>query len=122
MQTFKILLISRSRQITFKSTRQCVLNDSLHYSKNDPIPIVPGRGLGYSHPSHEKHIVAPGFVNGSWYSCEGQDNTNTHCSTGAVTNLLEGDLNDHDGPYGGIKMGCLATSPIRVNRPMDLKW
>ncbi|KAB5587881.1 Lipase [Ceratobasidium theobromae] len=67
----------------------------------DLVPIIPGRFLGFVHPSGEKHIVAAG----SWYACVGQDNTSTNCSTGAVANILVGNTDDHLGPYEGIYIG-----------------
>lgn len=75
-------------------------------NKLDPIPIVPGRFLGYAHPSNEKHIVTSGTDSGDWYACVGQDNTSTDCSTGAVPNIFESNESDHDGPYGTVTMGC----------------
>ena len=36
----------------------------------------------------------------------GQDNPSTECVVGDVPNVFEGNLNDHDGPYNGITMGC----------------
>jgi hypothetical protein len=36
----------------------------------------------------------------------GQDNTNSQCGTGDVSNIFEGDISDHDGPYDGVEMGC----------------
>jgi predicted lipase len=71
-------------------------------NQKDPIPIVPGRDLGYHHPSGEVHINEAGTFN----ACAGQDNPSNQCSTGDVPNILEGNLNDHDGPYNGIIMGC----------------
>ncbi|ELU43446.1 lipase [Rhizoctonia solani AG-1 IA] len=65
------------------------------------VPIVPGRGLGFAHSSGEKHILAPG----SWVACAGQDNTDGQCTTGDVSNILVGDVNDHGGPYEGIHVG-----------------
>lgn len=67
----------------------------------DLVPILPGRFLGFVHPSGEKHIVAAG----SWYACVGQDNTSTDCSTGAVPNIFDGNTDDHLGPYEGIYIG-----------------
>ncbi|KAF8306839.1 alpha beta-hydrolase [Clavulina sp. PMI_390] len=64
----------------------------------DPIAIVPGRFLGYHHASGEDHIES----DNSWEHCDGQDNTSTLCSTGAVPNILEGNIVDHLGPYNGI--------------------
>ncbi|CAE6482587.1 unnamed protein product [Rhizoctonia solani] len=70
-------------------------------NEKDLVPILPGRFLGYVHPSGEKHIVAAG----SWYACVGQDNTNVDCSTGAVPNILDGNTKDHAGPYDGVYIG-----------------
>ncbi|KAG8780779.1 hypothetical protein FRC12_022624, partial [Ceratobasidium sp. 428] len=72
-------------------------------SMDDPIPILPGRLLGYRHASGEKHIVAPG----KWYACDGQDNTNPDCSTGAVPNIFESNLIHHLGPYENVWLGTL---------------
>ncbi|KAF8893730.1 lipase class 3 family protein [Gymnopilus junonius] len=71
-------------------------------NKEDPIPIVPGRFLGYHHPSGEVHIMD----NNQWVSCPGQDNTSTECIVGDVPNIFDGDESDHDGPYNGVEMGC----------------
>ncbi|KAK7686333.1 hypothetical protein QCA50_010557 [Cerrena zonata] len=40
-------------------------------NEKDPVPIVPGRFLGFHHPSGEVHIEE----SGEWASCPGQDNT-----------------------------------------------
>ncbi|TFK88234.1 lipase [Polyporus arcularius HHB13444] len=71
-------------------------------NKEDIVPILPGRFLGYHHPSGEIHIVD----SGSWLSCPGQDNTSDQCIVGDVPNIFDGDSSDHDGPYDGIEMGC----------------
>jgi len=68
----------------------------------DPIPICPGRFLGYVHPSGEIHISE----NGNWYACPGQDNTSNLCIVGDVPNIFDGSISDHDGPFNGITMGC----------------
>ncbi|VDC00949.1 unnamed protein product [Peniophora sp. CBMAI 1063] len=70
-------------------------------NKEDYVPILPGRGLGYHHPSGEIHIQD----NGDWESCPGQDNTSDLCTTGDVSNIFDGDIDDHDGPYSGVLMG-----------------
>ncbi|KAF8258663.1 lipase class 3 family protein [Lactarius quietus] len=57
-------------------------------NEEDPIPIV--------------HITDSGL----WESCPGQDNPSTLCIVGDVSNIFEGSLGDHLGPYNGIKMGC----------------
>ncbi|KAF7798692.1 hypothetical protein EIP86_009916 [Pleurotus ostreatoroseus] len=71
-------------------------------NEEDPIPILPGRFLGYVHPSGEVHIED----SGEWASCPGQDNTSTQCIVGDVPNIFDGDESDHDGPYDGVEMGC----------------
>lgn len=90
-------------------------------NEEDPIPIVPGRFLGFHHPAGEVHIMD----DGSWVSCPGkqtqrfkhslqvlkvdvvgQDNTSDECIVGDVPNIFESDLSDHDGPYDGVTMGC----------------
>ncbi|KAH7326904.1 lipase [Rhizoctonia solani] len=67
----------------------------------DEVPIVPGRFLGYHHFSGEKHIKSTGV----WNACGGQDNTSTDCSTGAVPDIIQGNLIDHLGPYEGVWIG-----------------
>ncbi|KAF9055682.1 lipase class 3 family protein [Panaeolus papilionaceus] len=71
-------------------------------NKEDIVPIVPGRFLGYHHPSGEVHIMD----NNQWVSCPGQDNTSTECIVGDVPNVFDGDESNHDGPYDGVEMGC----------------
>lgn len=71
-------------------------------NKKDLVPIVPGRFLGYHHPSGEVHITE----SGSWVSCPGQDNPSTECIVGDVPNLLLANPSDHYGPYDGVIMGC----------------
>ncbi|QRV98576.1 Lipase (class 3) [Ceratobasidium sp. AG-Ba] len=70
-------------------------------NEKDLVPIIPGRGLGFAHPSGEKHIIAPG----NWVACAGEDNTDASCIIGTVSNVLVGDLNDHGGPYEGVSIG-----------------
>ncbi|PCH44540.1 lipase [Wolfiporia cocos MD-104 SS10] len=71
-------------------------------NKEDPIPICPGMFLGYVHPSGEVHIED----SGEWAACPGQDNPSMQCIVGDVPDVSDGDLSDHDGPYGGVEMGC----------------
>ncbi|KAM5534497.1 hypothetical protein V8D89_011829 [Ganoderma adspersum] len=71
-------------------------------NQQDPIPILPGRFLGFHHPSGEIHIQD----SGEWLACPGQDNTNAQCTVGDVKNLLDGHVSDHDGPYNGVVMKC----------------
>ncbi|KAI0831964.1 lipase [Trametes gibbosa] len=71
-------------------------------NEEDIVPILPGRFLGFHHPSGEIHIQDLGV----WLACPGQDNTSDECIVGDVPNIFEGDESDHDGPYNGIEMGC----------------
>ncbi|KAI0794401.1 lipase [Fomes fomentarius] len=71
-------------------------------NKEDLVPILPGRFLGYRHPSGEIHIQD----SGAWLACPGQDNTDARCTVGDVQNIFDGDESDHDGPYNGVTMGC----------------
>ncbi|KAF8837361.1 alpha/beta-hydrolase [Paxillus ammoniavirescens] len=68
----------------------------------DPIPICPGRLLGFVHPAGEVHIES----SGEWAACPGQDNPSTQCIVGDVPDILESDESNHDGPYNGVEMGC----------------
>ena len=36
----------------------------------------------------------------------GQDNPSTQCIVGDVPYIWDGNLDDHDGPYNGVEMGC----------------
>ncbi|KAF8493055.1 lipase [Russula emetica] len=71
-------------------------------NQEDPVPTVPGEFLGFHHPSGEIHIQD----SGAWDACPGQDNPSDSCIVGDVSSILKGNLNDHDGPYAGITMGC----------------
>jgi hypothetical protein len=68
---------------------------------NDPIPIVPGRFLGFHHPHGEIHIDD----NAVWRACAGQDNTDSQCSTGNTPNIFVGNIVDHLGSYDGVWLG-----------------
>ena len=70
----------------------------------DPIPIVPGRGLGFQHPHGEMHILSPGNA----VSCPGDDDaTDAQCTISSVPNLVQSNLVDHLGPYQGIFVGTV---------------
>ena len=75
-------------------------------NKQDPVPILPGRFLGYHHPSGEIHIDA----SNKWEVCPGQDNPLKLCIVGAVPSLLFSNTRDHNGPYDGISMPCNPSS------------
>ncbi|KAF5316580.1 hypothetical protein D9619_006732 [Psilocybe cf. subviscida] len=64
-------------------------------NKEDVVPILPGRFLGFHHPGGEKHIQD----DNSWTVCAGDDNTDKRCSTGDVANIFEGKVSEHDGKF-----------------------
>ncbi|KAG9111083.1 hypothetical protein FRC07_008092 [Ceratobasidium sp. 392] len=70
-------------------------------NKKDIVPIVPGRFLGFTHATGEKHILSPG----NWVACSGQDNTDASCTIGTTPNILVGSTSDHGGPYEGVSIG-----------------
>ncbi|EJF58128.1 alpha/beta-hydrolase [Dichomitus squalens LYAD-421 SS1] len=73
-------------------------------NEKDPVPIVPGRFLGFQHPHGEIHIVSPGEA----YSCPGDDDaTDPQCTISQVPNIAESNILDHLGPYEGIYIGTL---------------
>ena len=71
-------------------------------NKRDLVPILPGKLLGYHHPSGEIHIEE----SGDWVACPGQDNPSTQCIVGAVPTIFSGVERNHFGPYNGITMHC----------------
>jgi predicted lipase len=73
-------------------------------NKKDPIPIVPGRFMGFAHPAGEVHILDDS--GGAWVACQGQDNPSRLCSVGDVPDVVRSNILDHLGPYdGNIFMG-----------------
>jgi len=70
----------------------------------DFVPILPGRFLGFVHPSGEVHITD----SSAWLACPGQDNDSTECTRGDVSNIFEGSESEHDGPYNDVIMKCVA--------------
>jgi predicted lipase len=71
-------------------------------NKKDPIPIVPGRSLGYDHVSGEIHIQETG----EWIACPGEDNEDARCIVGAVPTIFQAKFSDHAGPYNKIMLKC----------------
>ncbi|KIJ31875.1 hypothetical protein M422DRAFT_266358 [Sphaerobolus stellatus SS14] len=65
---------------------------------DDPVPILPGRFLGFQHTHGEVHITSDGV----WRACAGNDNANSLCTVRDVKNLFEGNTGDHNGPYNGV--------------------
>ncbi|KAG9021522.1 hypothetical protein FRB95_002000 [Tulasnella sp. JGI-2019a] len=105
--TYKVVTFGQPRvgNQAFADYVDAHLSDNSRITHNeDIVPIVPGRFLGFVHSSGEKHID-PSAV---WWACSGQDNeADPECSTGEVSNILDGNTSDHTGPYvNGIVMGC----------------
>ncbi|KAF2427405.1 alpha/beta-hydrolase [Tothia fuscella] len=71
-------------------------------NRRDPIPITPGKFLGFTHSQGEIHVQD----NGDWVSCPGQDNTDELCTIGDVPNIFAANINNHIGPYGDVRMSC----------------
>ncbi|KAJ3838781.1 Alpha/Beta hydrolase protein [Lentinula raphanica] len=73
-------------------------------NKQDLIPIVPGRFLGFEHPAGEIHILGAGDA----VSCPGDDDaTDSDCQIASVPTIFEGSIVDHLGPYEGIYLGTI---------------
>ncbi|KAI0366056.1 alpha/beta-hydrolase [Pilatotrama ljubarskyi] len=73
-------------------------------NEQDPIPIVPGRFLGFQHPHGEIHILGAGNA----VSCPGDDDaTDSQCTISSVPNITKGNIIDHLGPYEGIYIGTI---------------
>ncbi|KAI6039317.1 Alpha/Beta hydrolase protein [Pisolithus marmoratus] len=71
-------------------------------NEKDPIPIVPGISLGFSHVHGEVHIVEPNYA----VSCPGDDDaTDADCTIMTVPNVFDSNVLDHFGPYQGIYVG-----------------
>ena len=71
---------------------------------HDLVPIIPGRGLGFSHPHGEIHITSPGNA----VACSDNDNaSDSKCTIKTVPNIFFGNVLDHLGPYEGIFLGTL---------------
>ncbi|KAF9024852.1 alpha/beta-hydrolase [Hymenopellis radicata] len=73
-------------------------------NEDDLIPIVPGRGLGFSHPQGETHILGPGNA----VACPGNDDAvDDQCQIKSVPNIFVGNILNHLGPYEGIYIGTI---------------
>jgi predicted lipase len=71
-------------------------------NKHDPIPVMPGKLLGYRHVSGEIHIQDTG----EWTECPGEDNPDSRCIVGAVPSIFQANLSEHSGPYNNIMLKC----------------
>ena len=96
-------------------------------NRHDPVPIVPGRLLGFRHPRGEVHIELDGHA----VTCPGErssflvipssylfllylgadDGKDPQCSDRMVPNIEEGNIIDHLGPYHGIFIGTTFCTP-----------
>ncbi|KAI0086523.1 alpha/beta-hydrolase [Irpex rosettiformis] len=73
-------------------------------NEKDPVPIVPGRALGFSHVHGEIHIVSPGNA----VSCPGDDDaTDSQCTIKTTPNILVSNILNHLGPYNGVMIGTI---------------
>ncbi|TFK17672.1 lipase [Coprinopsis marcescibilis] len=102
--TFKTIVYGMPRvgnQAFAEHVNQNVNLDRIN-NKDDVVPIIPGRFLGFSHPGGEKHIQD----DDSWLVCVGNDSKDPRCATGDVRNILDGSIEDHGGPYDGVNIGC----------------
>lgn len=70
-------------------------------NRQDFVPVIPLRTLGFVQPQGEKHIQD----NLTWLDCPGNDNPDSRCSAGDVSSVSTGNLSNHDGPYDGVEMG-----------------
>ena len=70
---------------------------------HDPVPIVPGRDLGFVHPSGEVHISNDN--DDLWLECPGQDTETAGCTIDSVPNIVESNVLDHLFFYDGLKLG-----------------
>ncbi|KAG8823155.1 hypothetical protein FRC19_004526 [Serendipita sp. 401] len=71
-------------------------------NKDDPVPILPGRFLGYVGSDGEIHIRD----DNAWVNCPGDDNTSAGCTVHDVGSILAANTDDHLGPYNGLRIRC----------------
>ncbi|KAH8976634.1 alpha/beta-hydrolase [Lactarius akahatsu] len=77
-------------------------------NNRDMVPIIPGQGLGFRHPSGEIYIQEDGSI----IACRGPDDSvDPQCSNLAVQHLHDGSIPDHNGPYHGILIGTKECTP-----------
>jgi len=68
---------------------------------SDPVPVVPGLKMGYSHVVGEIHIEG----SDRWNFCSGNDSTLAGCTLADVPFILLSDASEHSGPYHGVFIG-----------------
>jgi hypothetical protein len=72
-------------------------------NQKDVVPIVPGIGAGFAHPSGEIHLLD---ADGKAVRCEGIDSEDKDCTINTTPSILVGNPFDHFGPYtSNVKMG-----------------
>ncbi|KAH7106044.1 alpha/beta-hydrolase [Auriculariales sp. MPI-PUGE-AT-0066] len=72
-------------------------------NKSDPIPIVPGRRMGFVHPHGEVHIDH----DNNWIECPGQDSEDPQCTVSNVSMFpFQWNIIDHLGYYGQVVIQC----------------
>jgi len=77
-------------------------------NKRDPVPVVPGRLLGFRHVATEIHIQPDGKA----VICPGPDDgVDPQCSDKMVPDVIKGNVDDHTGPYNGIFIGTQHCTP-----------
>ncbi|KAI0801811.1 alpha/beta-hydrolase [Irpex lacteus] len=73
-------------------------------NEKDPIPIVPGRALGFSHVHGEVHIVSPGNA----VACPGDDDaSDSQCTIETTPNIFVSNILNHLGPYNDVMIGTI---------------
>ncbi len=97
-------------------------------NKRDPVPVVPGRLLGFRHVLTEIHIqpdgqaiVCPGEYSKFFhtftrvliyvFNIDPDDGVDLQCSDKIVPDVIKGNVNDHSGPYNGILIGTQDCTP-----------
>ncbi|EJD47805.1 lipase [Auricularia subglabra TFB-10046 SS5] len=74
-------------------------------NKQDPVPQLPPRFLGFMHPSGEIHISA----DDEWLACPGPDSSVAGCLNDTEPSILNSTASDHVGPYDGIFLNGTCT-------------
>ncbi|KAF8489257.1 Alpha/Beta hydrolase protein [Russula emetica] len=104
--TFGTPRVGNSAWATFFDSQ--VSNFTRVNNKRDPVPVVPGRLLGFQHVATEIHIQPDGKT----VICPGPDDgVDPQCSDKMVPDVINGDVDDHSGPYNGILIGTQHCTP-----------
>ncbi|KAH7104422.1 alpha/beta-hydrolase [Auriculariales sp. MPI-PUGE-AT-0066] len=76
-------------------------------NQQDPVPILPGRFLGFRHPTGEVHIGE----DGTFLHCNGQESKEDGCTIDSTRFLFQAEPKDHSGPYNGFQLACSQAPP-----------